>query len=202
MKYVCRVSRAKSRNPHARMVQRSAALLEEKFMSAVKRSAAHKYEDGAVYWDKDSTGVVEEVHDTGDGVYISVRSDEKMRVGDKMCLTADHEVLTDKGWKIISEVKVNDKTASLNPQGLVEYTSVESTHHYDDSELFQAGMLMTSTEHMLAGIENRGENGTEKMHQNEDRHDGSCAHARKLENNEPESAKRAIHFAPVCPAGS
>ena len=45
------------------------------------------------------------------------------------CLTPDHEVLTENGWKSISEVKIDDKVITYNTSTkLLEYNKVENTH--------------------------------------------------------------------------
>lgn len=137
---------------------------DEKFMSAVKRSAAHKFEDAAIYWDKDEPGTVEEVTDTGSGVYLAVRTNEKMQVGDKMCLTDDHDVLTDRGWIPVPTVRPGDMVAALN-KGKVEFTEVASTHHYAESDIWSAGNVLCSPKHKLyaTDIKPRGKKGEEKL---------------------------------------
>ena len=61
-----------------------------------------------------------------------VRSMRVPEIGDKFCLTGDHEVLTETGWKLITEVKENDIVATLNPDTYqFEYQAVSETYMFD-----------------------------------------------------------------------
>lgn len=56
----------------------------------------------------------------------------KHMVLDKMhCLTAEHEVLTENGWKFIPDIKLDDKVAILKNEKIVYETPIE-VHHYPD----------------------------------------------------------------------
>lgn len=55
--------------------------------------------------------------------------------GDKFCYTPDHDVLTEKGWKNITELEYSDKIATLNEQHEIEYhnpTNIVSFDHDGD----------------------------------------------------------------------
>nr|YP_009184818.1 beta subunit of RNA polymerase [Jenufa perforata]ALO62910.1 beta subunit of RNA polymerase [Jenufa perforata] len=54
------------------------------------------------------------------------------------CLTPDHDVLTERGWIPIPNVKITDKVATLNPQNKLTYTCPKTVWHYDnyESELY------------------------------------------------------------------
>lgn len=52
---------------------------------------------------------------------IAVRKVRPVAIGDKFCLTPDHEVLTTSGWKNIKDVTTDDKVATLN----------QETHHIE-----------------------------------------------------------------------
>jgi intein/homing endonuclease len=55
----------------------------------------------------------------------------KHMVLDKVhCATQDHEVLTQQGWKYIEDIKLEDKVATLNSQGQIEYHKPTVVHHY------------------------------------------------------------------------
>lgn len=59
----------------------------------------------------------------------------KHMVQDKIhCLTLDHEVLTLSGWKMISEIKTNDKVATLNKNGELEYQNPVNIYDYPEYE--------------------------------------------------------------------
>lgn len=46
------------------------------------------------------------------------------------CLTLDHEVLTNNGWKIFNDITMKDKIATLNKLGTIEYQHPTDLHHY------------------------------------------------------------------------
>lgn len=66
-------------------------------------------------------GVVDRVHNdifNSDGyemVSMRVRMERPPIIGDKFCLTPDHEVLTTQGWKTIDKVTLEDKVYILDP---------------------------------------------------------------------------------------
>jgi len=59
----------------------------------------------------------------------------KHMVQDKIhCLTVDHDVLTQKGWKSITSITKDDKVATLNKDGILEYQYPINTMNYPDYE--------------------------------------------------------------------
>jgi len=55
----------------------------------------------------------------------------KHMVMDKIhCLTLDHEVLTNNGWKFFHSITKNDMIATLNKSGTIEYQHPTDLHHY------------------------------------------------------------------------
>ena len=57
----------------------------------------------------------------------------KHMVLDKVhCITDDHDVLTIKGWKSINKIVLEDKIATLNTQGQIEYQHPTNVHHYSN----------------------------------------------------------------------
>jgi hypothetical protein len=68
---------------------------------------------------------------------VRVRSIKLPEIGDKFCLTCDHEVLTDSGWKPISEVSFLDKVATLVDGKRIEYSAIEEIYEFDhDGEMY------------------------------------------------------------------
>ena len=58
--------------------------------------------------------------------FVSVRtsSQREPEIGDKFCLSADHEVMTEDGWVAISLVTLKHRVAMLHPQGdTIEYVN-------------------------------------------------------------------------------
>lgn len=47
---------------------------------------------------------------------VSMRKVRPVAIGDKFCLTGDHEILTTNGWKNITKVTINDCVATLNQE--------------------------------------------------------------------------------------
>ncbi len=66
-------------------------------------------------------------------VKIRVVHDRTPELGDKFCLTADHEVLTkNRGWVSIAEVTTNDRVAQLNREKeCIEYVNPNETFVFD-----------------------------------------------------------------------
>lgn len=53
---------------------------------------------------------------------VALRNIRPVAIGDKFCLTDDHEVLTSNGWKLISDVATSDTVATLNQSsGVLEW---------------------------------------------------------------------------------
>ena len=70
-------------------------------------------------------------------VYLKVRvySQRVPIVGDKACHTPDHDVLTDKGWVSITDVREGDTILSYDPDtDSMRYEKVEEKHEYDCKE--------------------------------------------------------------------
>lgn len=69
---------------------------------------------------------------------VVLRKPRPMAVGDKMCLTPDHEVLTLDGWKNITDVTLYDKVATLNPYGdIIEWDFPTETYKFAiDEEIY------------------------------------------------------------------
>ncbi len=59
----------------------------------------------------------------------------KHMVLDKVhCLTMDHEVLTDNGWKYFNDITMEDKIATLNKNNELEYDKPSQLHYYPEYE--------------------------------------------------------------------
>jgi len=78
------------------------------------------YKDSSEIFKSNVDGVIDRVHT---GVYnaegyemynVRVRMERIPVIGDKFCLTPEHEVLTTSGWKTIDKVTLNDSVACLN----------------------------------------------------------------------------------------
>jgi hypothetical protein len=99
-----------------------------------------------------STTIPENSGGTVDWVYVSrdsdgyqfgkvrVRSKRVPNIGDKFCLTPDHDVLTNKGWINITELTLKHKVATLVNNEL-RYENPSETHEFDfnknDGKMYQ-----------------------------------------------------------------
>lgn len=81
---------------------------------------------------------------------VRVRQDRVPEIGDKFCLTEDHDVLTRRGWVPIKDVTVDDQVAQLNrATGSTEYVHPLETMVFDHSgqmyELETQGVSLHTT---------------------------------------------------------
>lgn len=78
------------------------------------------YSDRSIVYKFDEPAIVERVvyprNDEDVRVAkVKLRSSRPLRVGDKLCLTPDHEVATARGWVSIADIEPSDQIATLNP---------------------------------------------------------------------------------------
>ncbi len=66
-------------------------------------------------WDGMGVGEVVDVVVNRSFIKVFVKSEEQMKVGDKMCFDEKHELLTTSGWKFVKDVTFDDSVATLNP---------------------------------------------------------------------------------------
>jgi DNA-directed RNA polymerase II subunit RPB2 len=94
------------------------------------------YKDNSEIYKAHVDGVIDKVyagmqnHEGYEMIKIRIRSERIPQIGDKFCLTEEHEVLTDKGWKGISDVTKKDKIATLN-KGVLKYENPIDTYEFD-----------------------------------------------------------------------
>ena len=81
------------------------------------------YLDASVTWQHHDPGVVTDVVEGKEGPVVLVKSQHPMQVGDKMCYTADTQVLTNHGWCYFAQWRWGDCIASLTPDGHLEYVA-------------------------------------------------------------------------------
>ena len=67
-------------------------------------------------------------------IKIRVVQDRIPELGDKFCLTEDHDVLTENGWKSIKDVTLKDKVAQLH-ENKVEYVHPTHTYMFSHSDV-------------------------------------------------------------------
>jgi DNA-directed RNA polymerase II subunit RPB2 len=140
-------------NPHAIPSRQTVAQLLESLIG--KQAILDGYEvDGTPFEDYDLTKVEKRLEELGydpqgyEELYNGMTGEKlkvkifmgpvfyqrlKHQVEDKIhCLTGDHDVLTLDGWKNIKTITINDKVATLNNKGEIEYQQSTHIHHYSD----------------------------------------------------------------------
>jgi len=88
--------------------------------------------DISARWDSLVPGEVVDVVKTGSFVKVYVKSVEPMKIGDKLCFTPDHDVLTVDGWKPVGDIVMTDVIATLREGlGVLEYHTPTEIFSYD-----------------------------------------------------------------------
>lgn len=75
---------------------------------------------------------------------VKLRYERPIRTGDKLCLTPDHDVLTESGWKAIAAVTIADRVATLVGDSL-RYDTPLAVHAFEVNEdLYEISTQMVS----------------------------------------------------------
>lgn len=91
----------------------------------------NSFQDMSQTWEKATPGEVAHAYKGRSRMAVNVSTVVPLQVGDKMCLSTDHEVLTRNGWIPISSISLNDEVCSLNPVTFeIEYQKPEAIHTY------------------------------------------------------------------------
>ena len=96
----------------------------------LSRSGRLGLADASETWDHDEPGVVTDVAHGPHGTSVMVNTTKSLKDGDKMCYSADTEVLTDAGWKPVATVTPADRVASLADGRRLEYLHPSAVHRY------------------------------------------------------------------------
>jgi intein/homing endonuclease len=130
-------------------------------VSPIQPGASNKtLKDSSLLYKSTVDGIVDRVvtgvfDDDGYEMYsMRIRSERRPIVGDKFCLTKEHEVLTTSGWISIDKVTKQHKVATLCDDGSVEYVNPIDTYEFDyDGQLYQLKSqqvdLTTTLDHMM-----------------------------------------------------
>jgi len=115
-----------------------------------KVSPIQKDESNKIYRDESNVyrstipSTVDKVYTVfnGDGYEMynmRLRSERVIQIGDKLCLTPDHDVLTNIGWVPITKLSMNNKIAQLNRDtNCMEYVKPLELFNYDhDDDLYE-----------------------------------------------------------------
>ncbi len=134
---------------------------------AVLPAGAKKSRDVSKMPRNNESGYVDKIYKNRNGegysfVKIRMRQDRVPEIGDKFCLTADHDVLTRKrGWVPIPEVTMEDEVAQLNREtGVMEYVRPLETLVFDqDGEMYEVesqGVSLKTTLNHRMWVQRRG----------------------------------------------
>ena len=112
---------------------------------AVLPAGAKKSRDVSKMPRNNESGYVDKIYKNRNGegysfVKIRMRQDRIPEIGDKFCLTADHDVLTrERGWVPITDVTTEDRVAQLNRMtNTMEYVSPLETLVFDqDGDMYE-----------------------------------------------------------------
>ena len=112
---------------------------------AVLPAGAKKSRDVSKMPRNNESGYVDKIYKNRNGegysfAKIRIRQDRIPEIGDKFCLTSDHDVLTEKrGWVPIANVTMDDKVAQLNKNSnTMEYVQPLETLVFDqDGEMYE-----------------------------------------------------------------
>lgn len=99
-------------------------------IGAIRKSLASQLVDKSMRWESDLPGEVVAVHRNEQGVHVHVRTEEPMRVGDKLCFDEETEVLTYSGWKPVAQVTLSDQVCCLQGDGSFAYQRPTALHSY------------------------------------------------------------------------
>lgn len=102
----------------------------------IQDDTEYTYKNKTIFADKTISGYVDKVvvfrnKDNVREVKIRMRKYRRPELGDKMCLTPDHDVLTEKGWKSIKDIDKDDLVAARNQQGYMVWERPVETYCYE-----------------------------------------------------------------------
>jgi DNA-directed RNA polymerase II subunit RPB2 len=129
-------------------------------------AGAKRFRDVSRTMRNNETGWVDKIFKNRNGegysfAKVRVRQDRIPEIGDKFCLTDDHDVLTERGWVPIANVTTLDRVAQLNRQtGCMEYVQPLETlvfdHEGDMYEVETQGVSLKTTLNHRMWIKKRG----------------------------------------------
>jgi DNA-directed RNA polymerase II subunit RPB2 len=129
-------------------------------------AGAKRFRDVSRTMRNNETGWVDKIFKNRNGegysfAKVRVRQDRIPEIGDKFCLTDDHDVLTQRGWIPIASVTMDDHVAQLNRQsGCMEYVQPLETMVFDhEGEMYEVetqGVSLKTTLNHRMWVEKRG----------------------------------------------
>jgi hypothetical protein len=126
-------------------------------LGKLSRALKNAYTDISDTWGYEHDGEVVDVSNTGKLITVTVKTRRTMGQGDKLCLTPDHEVLTENGWLPYTSISPGLKVYSINPEtqetalvrveAVPTYKVAEYLYHVSTTSV---DMLVTKNHKLLA----------------------------------------------------
>jgi ribosomal protein L37AE/L43A len=127
----------------------------------------YKYVDRSVVYHLAEPAVVLDVYrprGPNDGVFglVKLRYHRPLGVGDKMCLTPDHDVLTFRGWVPIYQVQTSDRIAALRGGALAYEELLMLQAYWHDGDVYEietsrVSQVVTPEHRLFVQPEGRGD---------------------------------------------
>lgn len=137
-------------------MRRAAPTAQTQMLGKLHKSLVKPFRDIAVTWEHAHPGEVVDVAITRGAVVLTVKTEEPIQIGDKLCVPTDTEVLTRGGWVQIDDVTLQHSVAILDPVRMVfSYEEPSAYHRYpcDGEELlhFKSGRVdqLTTRDHRV-----------------------------------------------------
>ena len=97
-----------------------------------------EWKDNSVSLMKDDDAIIDRVivdnnHEGYQFCKVKIRMERIPAIGDKLCLTEDHEVLTNKGWKFINKLTTNDEICTLKDNANLKF----DVEYHKPDEIFK-----------------------------------------------------------------
>lgn len=99
-------------------------------LGKLSKSLVKPYAEVLERWTHDRPGTVVDVAKTADRVAASIRTQETLQIGDKLCFDAETEILTATGWKGVANVSLSDAICTLGANDEITYTQPTAVHTY------------------------------------------------------------------------
>lgn len=123
----------------------------------VSKTGAVNYTDESQTWDHEDDGVVTSVHRSKNGnAVVTVAAISPLKSADKLCYSADTEVLTSEGWVFVDELTTGHKIATLVDGHVFKYLKPLKINAYTHTgrmyslETTQVSLLVTDNHKLYA----------------------------------------------------
>lgn len=111
---------------------------DDVLLGRLHKSLARPFREQAQDWDHEHEGEVIDVVKTPKRIAYTIKTQEPMGIGDKLCYTADTEVLTTSGWVPVADVNHGTVCYTLNSEGIIELHTPIALNYYEEAgELYE-----------------------------------------------------------------